>query len=241
MNKLAILQSNYLPWKGVFDLINSVDIFVFLEDVQYTEHDWRNRNIIKTSQGNKWVIVPIKNSNRRGQLIIDAEIVANSPWQRKHYNSFKLNYAKAPYYKKYEWIIEELFINHKWTNLSELNIYATKLIANVLGIKTTFLSSQTLEAKGIKDDRIIDICKKTNSNYYITGSAAMSYIQPQKFIDESIKLEYINYEYPKYNQLNEPFNHYVSILDLIFNCGEEASYYIWGWRNDNSKIEIDRL
>lgn len=241
MKKIAILQSNYIPWKGVFDMINQVDIFVFFEDVQYTQQDWRNRNIVKTSQGDKWIIVPVKNSNRKKQRINEVEIDNRSNWQKKHYNTFQMNYAKTPYFKKYKWIIEDIYIEHKWTSLSELNIYITKLIAKELGIKTEFINSTNLKSKGIKTDRLIEICKELDGSYYLSGPAAKDYIISSKFINEGIELDYIKYEYPKYKQLHEPFNHYVTVLDLIFNYGQEASYYIWGWRGNKNEIEYDIL
>ena len=230
MRKIAILQSNYLPWKGVFDIINSVDIFVFLEDVQYTGQDWRNRNKILTSNGPLWITVPIKSKNRRDQLIYQAEICDKYFWQKKHFESFQHSYGKAPFYKEYKWIIEDIYLSRKWKNLSNLNIYTTKLISNVLGIKTKFINSLDLNSKGRKDDKIIDMCKKLNADYYLSGPAARNYIDSQKFKDEKIILDYIKYEYPEYNQLHKPFNHFVTILDLIFNCGDSSSYYIWGWR-----------
>lgn len=241
MKKTAILQSNYLPWKGVFDIIHKVDSFVFLEDVQYTEQDWRNRNIIKTKEGDKWIIVPIKNSNRKGQLICEAEIDNRSNWQRKHYNSFQMSYGRTPFFKKYKWILEDIYLNNKWTNLSEFNIYATKLIAKELKIHTEFIISSSLNVTEKKDDRIINICKKLNANYYLSGPAAKSYIDCSKFEQENIVLDYIKYEYPRYKQLYEPFNHYVTILDLIFNYGPNASYFIWGWREDKGEVEHDIL
>lgn len=241
MKKIAILQSNYLPWKGVFDMMHQADTFVFLEDVQYTEQDWRNRNKILTKQGTNWIIVPIRNSNKFGQLIYEAEIDNRSYWQRKHYNSFQMNYGKAPYFKEYSWIIDDIFNKDKWTNLSELNIYSTQLIAKVLGIKTEFITSTSLDVKGIKDDRVIEICKKLNATHYLSGPAAKDYIIPEKFKKEGIELEYIKYEYPRYKQMHEPFNHYVTSLDLIFNVGHDAPYYIWGWRKDKGEIEYDIL
>ncbi len=241
MDKVAILQSNYIPWKGVFDLINKVNKFVFLEDVQYTEQDWRNRNIIKTKQGDKWIIVPVKNSNKKGQLIKDAEIDNRSNWQKKHYNAFQMNYGKANYFKKYKWILEDIYITKQWINLSELNMYFIKLISKELGIKTQFIKSTDLDIEGKKDDRLIDICKKLNADYYLSGPAAKNYIIPSKFQNEKIILDYIEYEYPKYNQLHKPFNHYVTILDLIFNCGPDAAYFIWGWREDKGEVEYDFL
>ena len=61
--KIAILQSNYIPWKGYFDLINMVDEFIIYDDVQYTKNDWRNRNKIKTSQGIQWLSIPVRQEN----------------------------------------------------------------------------------------------------------------------------------------------------------------------------------
>ena len=232
LKKIAILQSNYLPWKGVFDIINSVDVFVFLEDVQYTEHDWRNRNKILTSNGPSWITVPIKSSDRRGQLIYQAEICDKYNWQKKHFNSFQTNYGKAPCYKEYKWIIEEIYLNKKWKNLSKMNIYITKLISNILGIKTDFINSLELKCKGKKDNKVINICKKLGADYYLSGPAAKDYINPKKFKDEKIILDYIDYKYLEYNQLYKPFTHFVTILDLIFNFGNNSPYYIWGWRDN---------
>lgn len=234
MKKLAILQPNYLPWKGVFDLIHRVDVFVFLDDVQYTERDWRNRNKIPTIEGATWITVPVKNSNRRGQLIYEAEIDNSVNWQKKHFNSFLMNYAKASYFKEYKWILEDLYLDKKWTKLTELNIYSTKLISEVLGIKAEFINSVDLNSKRSRDDKLIDICKKLNGDYYLSGPTAKAYIDPRKFSNQDIKLDYISYEYPEYRQLHEPFNHHVTVLDLIFNCGPDAPYYIWGWREQGN-------
>lgn len=232
MKKVAILQSNYLPWKGVFDLINKVDTFVFLEDVQYTTRDWRNRNKILTQNGSKWITVPINNKDKRDQLIYEAEINNNEDWQKKHFNAFQTNYGRSEYYKKYKWIIEDIYLNKTWNNISELNMYAIKLIAKELGIQTEFVNSKDLNTVGTKDDKLIEICKKLNGDYYLSGPAAKNYIVNEKFENNNIQLDYAEYEYPIYKQVFEPFNHNVTILDLLFNCGENASYYIWGWKND---------
>lgn len=242
MKKIAILQSNYLPWKGVFDMIHQVDTFVFLEDVQYTEHDWRNRNKIITKDGTKWITVPVNHSNKMGQKIYEAEINSKINWQRKHYNSFQLNYAKAPYFKQYAWILEELYNNRTWSKISDFNIYAIKLIAKELGITTQFINSVDLTVEGIKDERVVEICRKLEATHYLSGPAAKSYIIPQKFEEDGIQLEYIKYEYPRYTQCYEgEFNHYVTILDLLFNCGIDAQYYIWGWRKDKGGVMCDTL
>lgn len=231
MNKIAILQSNYLPWKGVFNLIHLVDVFVFLEDVQYTTRDWRNRNKIYTKDGLRWISIPVI-KGPRSQLIYEVKIDQEKDWQRKHFNAFQINYARAPHFKKYKWLLEDIYYKYTWKSLSEFNIFTTKLISKTLGITTKFINSTSLNTKGSKDDKLIEICKKLNADYYLSGPSAQNYINPQKFKEEKIMLDYIEYEYPEYNQLHKPFNHFVTILDLIFNCGDKSPYYIWGWRED---------
>lgn len=226
MKKIAILQSNYLPWKGVFDMINQVDIFVFYEDVQYTKDDWRNRNKIKTPQGLKWLTVPVKKAPLETK-IFEIEIFNGEDWQQKHYNLIKNNYIKAPYFQDYHFILEEIYLKKKWDKLSDLNIYSTKLIADVLGIKTEFINSTDLKTTGVKDDKIISICKQLNATHYLSGPAAKAYIKEDKFKNANIELEYINYEYPEYKQLYGAFEHKVTVLDVIFNCGPNSPKYIF--------------
>lgn len=235
MKKIAILQSNYLPWKGVFDMINQVDVFVFLEDAQYTKNDWRNRNKIMTYKGEPcWISVPIKNTIHHTQFKIhEAMIGTNSAWQRKHHASFTLNYSKARFFKEYKYIIDNIYLNKKWDKLSDLNIYCIKEISAILGIKTAFVNSCDLGCSGIKDDKLINICKSLGADSYLSGLAAKAYIVPDKFKNNNITLEYIKYEYPEYPQLGNKFEHGVTILDLVFNCGSNAYKYIFKKEREN--------
>ena len=240
LSKIAILQSNYIPWKGVFDMIHQVDTFVFLEDVQFTKRDWRNRNQIMTPNGLQWITVPVKKAPRESK-IYEVEIFNDSNWQRNHYDAFTHNYAKAPYFKDYKHILEEIYLKNIWNNLSEFNIKTTILISKVLGINTRFINSRNLSTTGKKDDKLIEICKQVGAISYLSGPAAKSYIDDEKFKESNIKLSYINYEYPEYKQLYGPFSHYVTILDLLFNCGPDSTYYIWGWREGKEGEINDKL
>jgi len=230
MKKIAISQPNYIPWKGVFDLINQVDVFVFLEDVQYTKADWRSRNKIITDNGTKWLSVPVNSKGKYHQMIYEAEICRKTDWQQQHFNLFRRYYRKAKYFYDYEWLLEDFYKAKSWNHISDFNMYSTKTIANLLNIKTEFISSLTLNCSGTKDDKLISICKKAGADYYLSGPAARNYIIPEKFEKENIQLKYMQYIYPDYEQVFQPFDHYVTVLDLIFNCGENAAYYIWGWR-----------
>ena len=225
MKKIAILQSNYIPWKGVFDMINQVDEFVFFDDVDYTSRDWRTRNKVRTSGDSKWLTVPVKKMPR-GTKIFEIEIANDGKWQKKHKATISQSYAKAKYFSDYKWILDEIY-DQEWNNLSQFNIYVTKLLCRVLDIKCKFLNSKDIKSSGSKDDKLISICKILNATDYLSGPAAKDYIDNSKFELENINLSYIDYSfYQEYPQCHEGFDHYVSVLDLIFNCGPDAKKYI---------------
>lgn len=228
MIKNAIIQSSYLPWKGYFDIINDVDIFVFLDDVQFTTRDWRTRNKIKTPGGIKWISVPVINGIDR--MINEVKIDYSQDWREKHKKTIHHSYAASEYYNTYKDDILGIYKN-KYETISELNISVIKKISALLGIETDFVSSKDLKTSGKKDDKLIEICQKIGADYYLSGPSAKDYIVESKFEEAGIRLEYKDYSgYPEYPQLWGEFDHYVSIIDLIFNCGEKTSYYIWGWK-----------
>ncbi len=226
MRKIAMLQPNYIPWKGVFDLISRVDVFVFYDDVQYTKRDWRNRNKIKTKEGEIWLTVPVKGSGR--QLICDVEIDNSKNWQENHYKTIKNNYLKAPHFKNYEYLLEEIYLKRTWEKISDLDIFATKIIAEALGLKPKWVLASELNVQGSKDgEKVIEICKKLECNYFINGPSAREFMDEAKFKAENIQLDYIEYKYEEYRQTFKPFVHSVSVLDVLFNCGDEAKKFIF--------------
>ncbi|MGG1637087.1 WbqC family protein [Paenibacillus sp. NRS-1760] len=236
MKKVAIIQSNYIPWKGYFDIINDVDLFVFYDDVQYTKNDWRNRNKIKSSTGSQWITIPVNASN---DLLICDVVLSNSNLLAKHFKTLNALYSKAAYYKLYKPFLEYVYLELKWSNLSELNQYLIKYISReFLGITTEFKDSREFVSTGKKLDKLIDILKKTEAKEYISGPAASDYIDPSRFHVEGIELVYKDYkDYPEYEQFHPPFDHYVSILDLLFHAGPESAYLIWGWRQEKHAVK----
>lgn len=235
MKKIAILQSNYIPWKGVFDMMNKVDTFVFFEDVDFTKRDWRIRNKIKTPEGEIWLTIPVKKSSR-GTKIYEIQISQEENWQEKHYKTITQYYKKARYFEEYKCLLDKIYLEKKWENLSEFNIFSNILIAKELGIKTEFINSKDLKTSGTKDDKLIEICEKLEGNYYLSGPAAKDYINNEKFKNKNINLAYIKYEYPEYKQLYGEFNHYLSIFDVLFNCGKDTQDYIFTGRIEEVKL-----
>lgn len=235
MKKIAILQSNYIPWKGVFDMMNKVDTFVFFEDVDFTKRDWRIRNKIKTPEGEIWLTIPVKKASR-GTKIYEIQISQEENWQEKHYKTITQYYKKARYFEDYKWLLDKIYLEKKWENLSEFNIFSNILIAKELGIKTEFINSKNLKTSGTKDDKLIEICEKLEGNYYLSGPAAKDYINNEKFKNKNINLAYIKYEYPEYKQLYGEFNHYLSVFDVLFNCGKDAQDYIFTGKIEEVKL-----
>ncbi|MBK7149195.1 MAG: WbqC family protein [Bacteroidetes bacterium] len=224
MKKVAILQSNYIPWKGYFDLIKSVDVFVIYDEVQYTKNDWRNRNLIKTPTGPSWITIPCRQTSL-AQKIYETQVTLPN-WNVKHWNTIKGNYTRAPYFKKYEEVFYQTYMSSRSEFLSEINLTFIKTINGLLGIETTIIDSRELNLQGDKNERLIEAVCKLNGNYYLSGPAAKSYLDEKAFHDKGIEVAWMDYtKYPEYQQLYPPFTHGVSILDLIFNCGESAVNY----------------
>lgn len=221
----GVIQSCYLPWRGYFDLIHNCDLFVFHDDIQYTKQDWRNRNRIKTPNGLKWLTVPAGSAPT--QTNIDQVAIAGFSWARQHLAAIKNNYRKSPFFEDTFNFLESL-LARPWQKLSDLNITLTQEIAKRLGIRAKFAKSSELKISGKKTDRIIDICRRTGADHYLSGPSAKAYLDEDKLRSCGIKLSYQNYNYPPYPQLFGPFEPQVSIIDLMFNCGPQAPQYIWG-------------
>jgi hypothetical protein len=233
MKTVVVLQSNYIPWKGYFDLIHDADMFIFYDDVQFTKNDWRNRNKIKTSQGAEWITVPV--GADRDRLICEVEI-KDASWQAKHWKTIQQNYGKCPHFSRYQAFFEDVYLGRNWNNLSELNQYLIRAISlDLLGIHTEFRDSREFHAPGQKLDRLLELVIKAGADRYVSGPAAKDYIEPSRFVDAGIELVWKDYSgYPEYPQRYPPFEHGVSILDLLFNVGPDALWYIWGWRDGGS-------
>lgn len=229
--RVAILQSNYIPWKGYFDIIHDVDLFVFYDDNQYTKNDWRNRNRVKAAGGSQWLTIPTGEDCSR--LICEVTL-SDHRWQEKHWSTLRQNYGKCPHFERYRPWLEYAYLGAQWTSLSELNRVTIQHIAReFLGITTAFADSRDFAAEGHKLDRLLDLVRKTGATSYLSGPAARDYIVPERFEALGVNLVWKDYSgYPEYPQRFPPFEHGVTILDLLFNVGPDAPWYIWGWRTD---------
>ena len=223
---MAIVQSNYIPWKGYFDLINLVDEFILFDDMQYTRRDWRNRNLIKTPAGPKWLTIPVAVKGNYFQKINETT-VSDPRWAGKHWKSIVNNYSKARYFELYRELFESLYLGLEERFLSRINYLFIDAICKTLGISTRISWSDDYASAEGKTERLVSLCRQSGATTYISGPAARDYIDEALFSDAQIELQYMDYSsYPEYSQLSSPFDHRVSIIDLIFNEGPEATKYM---------------
>ena len=224
----AVLQSNYIPWRGYFDLIHDVDVFVFYDDVQYTVNDWRNRNRVKTANGVVWLTIPVGNQNDR--RICDVEI-KDRAWARKHWMTIEQSYRRAPHFARYEAFFRGIY-EREWTSLSELNQSVVKSIsADLLSITTRFRDSREFVLQHAKSDRLLSLLQQLGASRYISGPAAKAYLDVDAYAKAGIVVEWKDYStYPQYAQLHGDFEGDVSIIDTLMCCGDRAADVIWGYR-----------
>lgn len=226
MKKVAIVQSNYIPWKGYFDMIAAVDEFILYDDMQYTRRDWRNRNQIKTPQGVQWLTVPVLVKGKYHQPICETEI-NGSDWAAKHWAAISSNYRRAAHFTEIAAWLEPLYLGESYSHLSQLNRRFLEAICGYLGIGTRLSSSSDYSLVEGKTERLADLCSQAKATEYVSGPAARDYIDKTVFDAKGIALSWFDYsEYPEYTQLWGDFTHGVTILDLLFNCGKRAPDYM---------------
>jgi hypothetical protein len=226
MKKVAIVQSNYIPWKGYFDMIAAVDEFILYDDMQYTRRDWRNRNLIKTPQGSQWITVPVLVKGKYLQKICETEI-ENTDWSNTHWKALSLNYSRAPFFAEVASWLKPIYLEETFTHLSQLNRRLIVAICAYLDIQTTITNSSHYSLLDGKTERLADLCVQAGGTEYISGPAAKDYVDEKVFSDSGLKLTWFDYTgYPDYPQLWGEFVHGVTVLDLLFNCGKEAPRFM---------------
>lgn len=218
--RVAIVQPNYIPWRGYFDLIAEVDIFVFLDNVQYTNRDWRNRNVVKTAAGLRWLTVPCRQF-RRDQLICKTLIADEIDWKTVHLSTLRHAYSRALFYDDARRLLED-GLSAKATTIADLDIRIIRSICSYLGIGARTLAASEIPASSERTARILDIVNALGGTVYVSGPSAQAYLDCSEFKKRGLRLEYKSYDYPPYPQLWGSFEGRVSVLDLISNCGMEA-------------------
>jgi len=224
--RIAAIQSNYIPWKGYFDAINVVDEFILLDEVQYTKRDWRNRNRIATRDGTQWLTVPVNVKGRYHQRIDETEI-ADPGWAERHWSTLNHVYRAADCFDDIAPALEPVYTQRSYERLSDLNRSLLEAVNSLLGIETPLVWSTEYETSGARGERILELCLAAGASEYVSGPAARSYMDVEEFQRNGIEVRWFDYgDYPTYPQLCDPFEHGVTVLDLLFHTGSEATRYM---------------
>jgi hypothetical protein len=227
MKTVAIIQSNYIPWKGYIDVIRRVDEFILLDDVQYTRRDWRNRNRIKSPHGPLWLTIPVQVKGKYLQKIKDTQ-VEGSAWRKQHWCIFCQSYRKAPYFATYKDQLEELWLGSNEMFLSQINHRWLLALCQMMGVTTpiTFSMDRQIPTED-PTERLVELCLSAGASVYLSGPAARTYLEEERFRRQGIAVEWMDYSgYPEYSQLHPPFDHYVSVLDLLVSLGPDARLFL---------------
>jgi hypothetical protein len=226
--RICIIQSNYIPWKGFFDLIGRCDEYVIFDRVQYARRHWHNRNRIKTANGVQWLTIPVATRGRFEQPIDEVEIEqtgAGKHWAEKHWRALELAYRRAPFFEVLAPDVKRLYERAgPLTRLTEVNEIFLRGIAGLLGLKTRITRDTAYPSSGVKTDRLLGIARAAGADRYLSGPSARDYFDEATFRSAGIATEWMDYDgYPEYPQLHGRFEHAVTVLDLLFNTGPEMT------------------
>lgn len=227
--KVAILQSNYIPWRGYFDLIASVDEFIVYDDMQYTKNDWRNRNRIRTAHGTQWLSIPVRR-NALQQSICDTRVM-DWRWAPRHWRTLSQAYARASCFQFGRDVLADLYAQAASLNyLSEINLLFLRAICAALGVSTRISCSSdyTYDLLADRTTRLVQLLQAVKGSSYLSGPAARTYLDQQQMTAAGIEVQWMDYsDYKPYRQVQgDPFEPAVSIVDLLFNMGPAATYYL---------------
>lgn len=229
---IAVTQSNYLPWRGWFDMLRQSDGLVLLDSVQYTRRDWRNRNRIKTPQGASWLTIPVEAKGKFNQAVDETRITA-AGWADDHLRSIALTYARAPCFAAiFPWLEAELRAVATEPMLSRVNAALIRAICTRLGLALPIAADADLLPReslpGLEpSERLAALTEAMGGGRYISGPAAKAYLDPEPFARRGIEVAWMDYsDYPQYPQLWGDFEPSLSVVDLLLNTGNEAARYL---------------
>src|SRR5574341_1350589 len=217
--RVAVHQPQYLPWLGYLDKLDSADVFIVLDTVQFKKHEWQNRNRIRTKDGWQWLTVPIL--DRFPERIDRVEINARTDWQRKHAQALCLHYGSAPHWASGGPELTAL-LQREWTRLCDLNLAVLDILCRQLGITTPRRLASTMEAGEERTERLVDLCRAVGGTVYLAGHSGASYMDVWRFSQVGIQVQVQEYQHPTYPQRYAPFVSHLAVVDLLFNCGPES-------------------
>lgn len=219
---VSINQPAYLPWLGYFHRIGASDVHIILDHVQYEKNSFTNRNKIRTSTGWAWLTVPVRIGGKFGTAIHELDIDNSQGWRRKHLETLQQNYSRAPHFAEHQAFFAELY-RREWTKLSDLCQEITRYLLGALNISTRLLLSSQMEARGHKDELVLNLCQEVGADVYLSGALGKNYLREPLLTAAGIAVQYQDYVHPTYAQAYPKFEPLMAAIDLLFNCGPTSS------------------
>lgn len=219
--RVGIHQPMYLPWLGLFDRILKCDLFILLDNVPYSKNYFLNRNKIKTANGSVWLTIPVLLKGNSNKVIKDVQIDNRNDWRKKHWMSIYYAYKNSKYFDNYVTFIED-FYRQDWEYLAEASSFMLSTLLKIFNINTPIKMASALGAQGKKEDLILEICKLVQADEYLSGPDGRNYLTPALWQEKKIKVQFHDYQHPRYSQLHGEFLSHLSVIDLLFNCGPDS-------------------
>lgn len=221
--RVSIHQPAYLPWAGYFDKIRSVDLFIFLDTVQFQKGSFQNRNKLLTKNGPTWLTVPIiTKKSLYNTPLSDIKIDINTKWQKKHWYTIEQSYTKAPNFDQVTELLKP-FYTYEWLYISDLCYQMLKVFLSVLNIQTKILkASDLMPINGSKTDLVLGLCQQVGADTYLSGSQGRNYLDIDSFHDQGIDVHFQNYEVKQYPQVFQGFEPNMGIVDLLM-CAKDPA------------------
>ncbi|HEV2397047.1 MAG TPA: WbqC family protein [Candidatus Sulfotelmatobacter sp.] len=238
--RIAICQPTYLPWLGYFDLMDQVDAFVLLDNVQFEKQSWQQRNRIKTPTGLQWLTVPVVFRGRLGQMIRDVEI-REVDFGKTHLRAIELNYGRTRFFTTFFPQVAPLIGEvAEGMRLADLNLRLLQWITGILGIRTELLLASSLGVEGKRTKLLSEICQKLGAKEYVSPIGSANYLVHELRVlnDAEVDTFFHNYVHPEYEQRFPPFLPFASVIDLIFNEGTRATEIIRSGRQASFTAEF---
>ena len=219
---MAAHQPNYLPWLGVLARAGQADVFVLADDVQFSKHGYTNRNRIRTAGGWQWLTVPVRTRGRAGQRVLDVLVDESRPWPRKHLESLRWNYARAPHFEEHEAVLEEIY-GHSHRSLLDWNLGLLRFLMDRFAIDTEVRLSSQVGSRAEGSRRIADLAVACGCDVYLAGDGgSRSYLDEGVMGEAGVEVRYARFEHPRYPQCFPGFEPGMCGLDLLFNCGPRS-------------------
>ena len=230
---VAAHQPHYLPWLGYLDKLAKADRFIVMDDLQYEDQNYQNRQRLKLNDGPHWFTVPLVRGSQADR-IVDKKIDntgygSRHHWQRRTWRTLQVHYGRAPHFAHYAKDLEILY-TRRWDHLIDLQLHVLDLACRWLDITTPIVRATTLHLTGQKTDRILDFCQKTGAKIYLTGAGGSTgYLDTDKLAAAGVSTMWQRFTHPTYPQRYAGcgFVSHLAFIDLLCNCGPESAAVIW--------------